>query len=171
MSQSEVFRFKVRLNRIVISILSVVFIWFTYDTIMRHENIGTIMIAGTLAFILLVITIVSIFGSSDIIINDESISRRLFGKTWQTIRWDNVGYIQRFPLSNGYGGTFDVYSIHPKTKPESVFRPTGRLHFNKTGLNDSDKLIGLLNRYIQEHGIRVEVREKIGGKKELVTHL
>src|SRR5438477_12094479 len=51
----------------------------------------------------------TILGLSEIIISDHEITRRIFGKTWQSIQWNNVECIRVSPIPNFFG---DSQQLH-----------------------------------------------------------
>lgn len=118
---------------------------------------------GGLAIVLLlmffwVMGFMLMVGRSDVIIDDQGISRCFLGKTWRTIRWDNIMRITKFPVSDGFGKIVKGYNIFPKVKPRFSFNPSGKMTFGEY-MDDIPKLIEMLNFYVLKYDIKVEVRE------------
>ena len=95
---------------------------------------------------------------SDIIIDSIGISRCYLGFTWRTLKWNNIKKIRRFFTSNGFGKIQRTYNVFPTKKPLIRFLPSGKMTFPEE-VKDAHKLTELLNYYILQYNIAVEVRE------------
>lgn len=89
---------------------------------------------------------------------------------WRTIRWDNVKIIKSFHVvaAGFYPKQVNAYVIYPRVKKSSMLSVTGSIAFNN-GFSDMNQLIELLNLYIRENNIKVEVQSK--GTKTIATQL
>lgn len=109
-------------------------------------------------------------GRSDVVIDENGISRRLFDKTWQTIRWENVRLITAFPVSGGSGYKARAFNIFPVIKPRIRLFPSGKMFFDDK-LENAPRLVELLNYYVIKYGIKTETRDSLLGKLTPSTHL
>lgn len=110
-------------------------------------------------------------GQSDVVIDDRGISRRIFGRTWQTIRWDNVREIRVFLVKTVYEPNgVRAFAFYPQRKPKGGFNltPSGKLVFREK-FEDMPKLIDLMNQYVSKHGLKIE--STIKNVKTPVTRL
>ncbi|NIF41044.1 hypothetical protein F3J14_09130 [Burkholderia sp. Tr-862] len=130
---------------------------------------GVIFIAS--AFLFFGATAIAIINNwSDVEIDNNAISRRILGSTWQKIDWENVGLITAFPVSGGYGYSARAFNIFPKTRPRFRVLPSGKMVFNDK-LNNAEKMIELLNYYASIYGINIKISKTIGGELDSATHL
>src|SRR5208283_3414950 len=83
------------------------------DAIRRGTGLGYVVFFLLLSLLLTAIVCIGIAGTSDIVIDNQGISRQLFSKTWQTIEWNNVRLITAFPVSGGYGYSVRAFNIFP----------------------------------------------------------
>jgi hypothetical protein len=79
------------------------------------------------------------------------------------VQWGNIIKITRFFTSNGFGKILRCYNVFPAKKPLFRFFPSGKLTFHEE-VKDVHKLTELLNYYILQYNIPVEIRETPYGK-------
>lgn len=143
---------------------------FTLFAISHGSGLGFGMFLMLLCLFILVLTGITILGQSNIVIDDQSISRSVFGKTWRTMRWDNVLIISTFPIvQQGFRPrTVRGFSICPSVKPIGKSYLSGKIGFTD-GFENMDQLIELINHYASIHGIKLE--NQANGIRTLVTRL
>ena len=94
--------------------------------------------------ILLFGTTLGCLSQADINVDNQGISRVLWGWTWQSIRWDNTRLISAHPvISKGYSAR--VFTIFPKSKPRTRLMPSGKMVFTDK-MKNATALVALLNR-------------------------
>jgi len=114
---------------------------------------------GIMLFIVLYgMGVVNMAYTSDLIIDSIGISRRYLGYKWRILKWDNVKNIRRLFTSNGFGKIQRTYNVFPTKKPLIRFLASGKMTFPEEA-KDAHKLTELLNFYILQYNIPVEVRE------------
>jgi hypothetical protein len=99
---------------------------------------------------------------SDIVVDDQGISRRFLGCTWQTIRWDNIRVILSFQLLDSLDQkSHRQISICPAAR--SLFRltPSSAMGFDDQVVNMSE-LIEVMNRHITQYKINIETVDRNG---------
>lgn len=100
-----------------------------------------------------------VFGASDIAIDDNGISRLLFGLTWKRISWKNMSRILCFEVYYSRWHTNVIaYNLFPKVKPGIRLFPSGKMWITGN-FKDVDKLRNLMNRYVLDYGIRVQRKQ------------
>jgi hypothetical protein len=113
---------------------------------------------------------VLLFGRSDVVTDDQGISRRLFGWTWQTVLWTNIRLITAFPVTGGYGYTARAFNIFPSVRPKVRLMPSGKMMFTDK-MSDASRLVELLNHYASIHGIKIEIRDSLMGSLKPASRL
>lgn len=175
LSLPVVFKYK---NRILLIIGGCVLVfggWATLcamvlDAIRHGSGFG---FAALITFVNLINSVVfgiAIAGQSDIVIDDQGISRRFFGKKWQTIRWDNVQVIKTFPVgARGFPTKIiRAFTICPTVQPLGISYRSGKIGLTD-GFENMEQLIELLNHYVSKYEIKIEVQSN--GVTALVTRL
>jgi hypothetical protein len=130
---------------------------------------GITFLVVSISFVLL-IGFLLLAGRSDVLVDDQGISRRLFGWTWQTIQWGNVRLITAFPVFGGSGYTPRAFNIYPSVRPKVRVMPSGKMSFTDK-MSDAPRLIKLLNQYASSHGIKIEVRDSLAGNLRAARRL
>lgn len=152
-----VFRFKGM--RVLCALLTaVVGLWLALSFIwIEREGFWSGVVFLTVGLLLFgVLGIMTLLGVSDIIIDNDGISRRLFGVEWQAVRWDCVQRIRIFRIPNfARGGTFRAFKIYSFDSPSGTRRPK-TISFNEQS-TDVDSLLRMINKFVAIHGIKVEV--------------
>jgi hypothetical protein len=108
-------------------------------------------------------------GASDIVVDDESISRRLYGWVWKRMRWDNISRIKSFEVyveADGVRST--AYNIFPIVKDRLRLFPSGKIAFRST-VDGIDELLEIINKHAYEHHVLLQT--KIDGKVITVSQL
>lgn len=138
---------------------------FALIKMIRYEQITFSGVFGivTLLIVFWIIGVMIMTARSDVMIDDQGISRCFLGKIWRTIRWDNITLITAFPVSDGFGKITRAYNIFPIVKPHFSFNPSGKMTFSEY-MTDTPKLVELLNHYVLKYDIKIEIRETLGGK-------
>ena len=171
-----VFKYKhFALNLIGGCIVAFVFGWGTsyallLDAIRRGTSLGYALLLSFLSLFLTAFVCIAIVGSSDIIIDDQGISRRLFGKVWRTIHWDNIKIIKTFHVvAQGFRPkSVRAFTIYPTIAPIGWSYLSGSIGFTESFAN-VEQLIELINHYVSKHNIKIEV--KVNDMKTPATHL
>jgi hypothetical protein len=127
-----------------------------------------IMFGGFLLFSIL--GTISFLDQSDIVVDDQGISRCILGWPWKKIRWDNVRLITAFPVSGGPGYSARAFNIFPIVKPQFRLLPSGKILFNDKVQNAST-LVELLNQYALKHGIKIETRDTLWSDRKPTNRL
>lgn len=138
--------------------------------IVRGTVLSGVILLTTAFLFFLVIAIAIINGWSDVEIDNNTISRTIFGLTWQKIGWEDVRLITAFPVSGGYGYIVRAFNIFPKTRPRFRILPPGKMVINDKPGN-ATKMVDLLNYYSSMHAIDIKISKTIGGKLVSSTHL
>jgi hypothetical protein len=113
-----------------------------------------VMLIAVWFALLELITLLSI---SDIAIDGNRISRRLWGGEWQAIRWEEIRDI-RVTKMGGINGALTAYSIYARRiSCRLPFLPK-KMWFTDRAL-DMDSLRRVMNFYIQRYRIPVVVRD------------
>jgi hypothetical protein len=95
---------------------------------------------------------------SDIVVDHRGISRSLFGKTWQAIRWDNIRIIKTFPIRDpDTNKMIRGFNIYPLIRPRFDLMAFGKMSFLEKAENMS-KLIELINQFVSIYKIEIEAQ-------------
>lgn len=108
--------------------------------------------------------------SSDVVIDDNGVSRRLFKVVWKHLYWDNILVITALPVSEGNGKTVRAFNIFPRVKPRFRLLPSGKTFFTE-GAGDVASIVSILNFHAQKNGIRLEAGETVGSTLKPVPRL
>jgi hypothetical protein len=138
--------------------------------ITRSIGFGLGMLMTFLSLFILAVSGVAIIGQSDIAIDNEGISRRLFGKTWRTIEWDNVKIIKSFHVPE-LGFQFKyirAFAIYPIRKPTETTYLPHHIGFTEHYSN-IDQLLGIINHHASRQQIEIECQSN--GVRTRVAHL
>lgn len=168
-----VFKYKRQIPNLIASLVFVGAIWGGTIFAISH---GIAFVWGALMLFLSmfnsIVAGLAIAGESDILIDAQGISRRFLGKTWQSIRWDNIRVIKTFPVGGaGFAPRIvKAYTICPAQKPHGLSYRGGKIGFWST-FNNMDQLVALMNLYIQKYKIKVEVRDELTSPIYITDHL
>jgi hypothetical protein len=172
-NKSVVFKFKQLCLTIFWLCAMNVFLMYAYIRRIHQEK----ETFGDTVALVIILTIVWLIGilvlsaQSDVVIDKQKISRRLFGLTWQRIRWDNIDRIVVFPITKGTSYyVLRGFNIYPKIKPSIKLLPAGKMAITEN-INDASNFINLLNNFIIEYKIRVEKKDSLHGESTLVSHI
>ena len=136
---------------------------------MREPGSGALIYLGVIAAVLGFLGWLTIRGNSDIVINDQTISRVVYGKIWQQFRWDEMDRVvirKTIDPDSNRGKTIRVFALYKRKRDGQFLSPWGIIIVEKG--NNVVELIALLNLYIQKHGIKIV--SLIDGEK-IVDHL
>lgn len=124
--------------------------------------------AGFSLFILYeAVTLLS--SASDIVVDDDDISRRLFGWVWKRMRWDNISRIKSWEVyveADGVRST--AYNIFPIVKDRLRLFPSGKIAFRST-VGGIDELLEVMNKHASDRHVLLQAR--INGKVTTVSQL
>lgn len=120
---------------------------------------GGIFLLISLSLIILVGGLI-LAGRSVLSIDDQCLSRQIFGKTWQKIKWENVSLITAFPVSSMRGLNARGFNIYPTTKPIFRITPSGKITFTDQ-LENISELIALINDYASQKKIPIKIRKTL----------
>lgn len=153
--------FKIKYYLIKIIFVNIFTLWIAAFAIFSITHGGGLFLGVVLSLVAIILVpsglgMVNRF--SEIVIDDQGVSRRIFGRTLQAVRWEDVKIIKKFRIVSAgfYSRVVDSYSIYPLVKPTGVFVVTGSIGFSE-GFENMEQLIGLLNYYICKHDIKVEI--------------
>jgi hypothetical protein len=154
-SEREIFVFKGQ-TLVLAWLLATIGVLGFLGNLIARQNLfkGSLFLLLTLTITLLVGALM-LAGRSDVIIDDQGISRRIFGKTWQRMDWDNIRLIRAFPVSGGGGYSAQAYNIYPKVRPRFAVLPAGKMSFTDK-MTNSTQFIEHLHRFASAHSIRIE---------------
>jgi len=71
---------------------------------------------------------------------------------------------------SSYGYFARAFNIYPSIKPRLTLLPSGKMVFDDK-VENAARLVELLNKYILQHGIAVEIANTFGGKSVPAPHL
>jgi hypothetical protein len=113
--------------------------------------------------------LLSIFGFSDILIDNRGISRYLFGKIWQDIPWEDIRLIKTYPLTdyNTFKKT-TAFNIFPSIGSSANSRWFNRIFFVE-GAENMSVMLEIMNHYILKY--HIEIESYMDGVKRTCTHL
>jgi hypothetical protein len=115
-----------------------------------------ILIFVALVFVVGLAGLNAVLSMSLIVVDNESISRSILGKRWQTIRWDNIERMRVFSVIDpGISRTIRGFNIFPRAYPRLSLTPKGKMSFVERA-EDMSELIEILNRIAKIYGIPVE---------------
>jgi hypothetical protein len=172
-TREESFRFSGRLLAILIW-MGIALCFIGTLTFIRVQQPGAptggiTVLVMSISFVLLVGAVL-LFGNSDVVIDEQGISRRLFGWTWQTVRWTNIRLITAFPVSGGYGYTARGFNIFPSVRPTVRLMPSGKMWFTDK-ISNAPRLVELLNHYASSQSIKIEIRDSLIGSLKSASRL
>lgn len=155
-----IFKYKHQMLMLIASfVIAFGFGGFTFFAISHGIGLiyGVLFIFLTLIYFLL--AGVAIAAQSDILIDDQGISRRLLGKTWRTIQWSDIKVIWTFPVTaKGFQSKAGKgFAIYTSVKPIGISYLSGGIGFTD-GFENMDQLIELINHYVSKHGIKIEIQ-------------
>lgn len=135
-------------------LLLVVIIGATYVSFMLVTQGSIYKGVAILVCAVSVVTIsvlISFSQQSDIVIDEQSISRRVFGKAWQHIRWGDVRDIHTGSTPRFSKAPVKCCWIYPTFESRSNCRFIA-FCFER---NDIDALLELINLYISKYDIKI----------------
>lgn len=108
-------------------------------------------------------------GASDIVVDDEGLSRRLYGWVWRRMRWDNMSRIKSFEVFDQRQSLIVTsYNIFPIAKARFRLHPSGVLRF--AGIVEGiDDLLEIINRQASKRHILLQAHK--GGRITTVSQL
>jgi len=121
-----------------------------------------IMLLPILVLFFGIISLSSILGVSDISIDNQGISRRLFSKVWQTIPWGNVRLITAAPASASRSYSARVFHIYLLRKPPGSFFLSSMFFNDK--FENASHMVKLINQHAKKHGIEIKIRSTMMGE-------
>jgi hypothetical protein len=155
-TSSRLFKFKGFLPAFTVLVLFIA-LWILFAVVIPIEggSLGGTIFCLSVAVLLLFLGLIFLIGKSDIIIDDDGISRALFGKTIQVVPWIDVQRVVVYPV-RAAGVSRGVTAYNIVASPSSSKRSNGRkIYFNDQS-TDLTALIDFLNIFIVKHQIRVE---------------
>lgn len=155
-SPSTIFKFKGKAPAIIV-MAAVVILCIALSILIgvRGEGLGGIAFCLGFALFLLFVGKIFLYGRLDVQIDEQSISRMLFGRKVQLIKWQDVERVVVFPVRGaGVTGGVTAYNICASASPAGGSR-TRKIYFNDQS-NDVSDLIRAMNIYIDQFQIRVE---------------
>jgi len=151
---SAIFKFKGKAPAIIV-VVAVAALCIALSILIgvRGEGFGGVVFCLGFALFLLFVGKIFLYGRLDIQIDDQSISRMLFGREVQLIKWQDVERVVVFPVRGaGVSGGVTGYNINASAAGGSRTR---KIYFNNQS-NDLSDLITAMNVYIDRYQIRVE---------------
>lgn len=102
------------------------------------------------------LTVNAWLATSDLVIDENGVSRTLFGKVWRRILWSNVSVVKvnEF-LSLKTSKVAKSITIYPKVKPRIRFWPSGKMML-PAKVERPERLIEVMNAYVSANRIAVE---------------
>lgn len=135
-------------------LLLVVFVGAMYASFMlvTQGNVYKGVAVLVCAICIVIISVLISFGQqSDIVIDEQSISRKVFGKTWQRIQWSDVRDIHSGLTPRFSRAPVKCCWIYPTIESQSKCRFIA-FCFER---NDIDALLDLINLYISKNDIKI----------------
>ena len=115
-----------------------------------------LFLLGILLFYVL-IPYLLIRADSDVIVDNEHISRRFVGQTIQSLSWSNIQEVTVVRAPNRDHPNRVAINFMPKVVPRRSFTRTGRIVFATDPLRTGtlSELLNIINQQITQHGIKV----------------
>jgi hypothetical protein len=155
--EPTVFTYKMlRWGCIWFAAVNVLLICFTVVVALRNTWAYAIQGFAVLAPIFWFLGVVVIVTASDVVVDDQGISRRLFGFTWKRIRWGNARLITEFLLQTPTGSTHCV-NVFPIVKPRFRILPSGKISFSEK-MERAPELLQILRQYASRYGIETKFK-------------
>jgi hypothetical protein len=156
-------------TRIALCVLALWWAFFCVIWIRRGGSAsGATFLLISLLFVLL-ISGLTLTSQSDVVIDDQGISKRLFGVTLRTIRWDNVREVRVFQLKGIYAEKMiRALAIYPAVGPKGNLSSIGKLVIRER-FEKMDLMIEMMNHYISKYGIRIVI--EADGSSTVASHL
>jgi hypothetical protein len=121
-----------------------------------HEHIVSFIVAVSVAWVSWA-AVNSILSNSDIRLDDRSIGRVIFGRTWQYYSWGEIRRIRVFPVSYPREKTvLRALNLFPTNPPKLRYYPSGKISFVE-GTRNREEFLGLLNRYASQNNIPIDI--------------
>ncbi|CBA16888.1 hypothetical protein [Xanthomonas albilineans] len=140
---------------IIMSLFVSLWVFIAITVPMQGGGLGGIIFCLGVAALLSLIVWIFLVGKSDIVIDENSITRVFLGKRLQSMAWTDVERIVVFPMrAPGMSRAMTSYNIIPSASSGKVNFPR-KIYFGdqKTDLTD---LIKVMNFFIARHNITVE---------------
>lgn len=102
-----------------------------------------------------VLGVIAILLNSSVVIDDQGISRKLFGVTWRRIDWNNVRLVTEFPLT-GRGWKTNGVNIFPKVKPPFHIYPSGKISFTEQ-IEGAEELMSSICNFSRKFGFETRL--------------
>lgn len=98
-------------------------------------------------------------GASDIVVDDEGISRRLYGWVWKRMRWDNIARIKAFEVYvEAQRIRSMAYNIFPIVKDQIRLLPSGKIAFLGT-VDGITELLEVINKRADQYHILIQIKK------------
>lgn len=151
-----VYKFKGRFPALVVcGLMTGLLVVFAVLIAGQGDGVGVAIffLAGALFFLL--IGTVFFIGKTNIVVDDKSISRTIFGKRFKVIQWKDIERITVFPV-RGAGVSPNVTGYNVMTSRNgSNLSNTKKIFFSNQG-NDLSGLLECMNICITRFNIKVE---------------
>lgn len=151
-----VYKFKGRLPALFLCGLMIgLLVVFAVLIVDQGDGVGVAFFFLAGAFFFLLIGGVFFIGKTNIVVDDESISRTIFGKPFKIIQWRDIERITVFPVRGaGVSPNVTGYNVIA-SRDGSDLSNTKKIFFSNQG-NDLSDLIECMNICITRFNVKVE---------------
>lgn len=164
-----IYKFKGRfLGLVVCGLMASLLVVFAVLIAGQGDGVAGVIFFFAGAFFFLLIGWILFIGKADIFIDNESISRAVFGRRFKILQWKDVELITVFGVrGGGVSSNVTGYNIIA-SRNRSKLSTTKKIFFSSQG-NDLSGLIECMNIYIARFNIKAE-RES-GGTRVVIKSI
>jgi hypothetical protein len=139
-------------------------VFFAFVIPMAGAGLGGVVFCLCVAVLLLALGRVFLISKSDLVMDDQGVTRIFLGKEVQSIPWTGVQRIVAYPVRGaGVSHNVTAYNILALSSPAARSK-TRKIYFNDQS-TDLTALLDCLNFYAGKHGLKVEHVSKDGVKR------
>jgi hypothetical protein len=139
-----------------VAFLFVMSSFFVYVEIVKEGFLHGVLFAAIFFPFTIIAAVVGFSNLSNIVIDDEGISRSFLRRTWKVIPWNDVEVIRVFKvLDRRSNSEIRYFNIYPRIVSGFRIMPSGKMVFGER-MERPNEFNTLLRKYIALHGLRVE---------------
>src|SRR5208282_1465850 len=127
--------------------------------IARHQfDRQVFVLVWSVSWMYFVLCTLFTLNNADVSISDSGISRVIFGRICQSIRWGDIRLVRQYLLfSRADGKELRFLQIVPAKAPFYQFTLIRKMTISEK-IDDFDALIGRLNEQLLQHSPRIEIK-------------
>ena len=127
-----------------------------YAGIKGEMQLGGLLAGSFVSLGFLLFGAMYFFDTSELLLDDTGITRKIFGRVCMLITWRGIKVIrEQFLVNQRYGGESRI-DILPTKPCDFLLRLRRTIKFSEQ-VENYDELIGILNQRIKQYSIRVEI--------------